>query len=128
MIFSSEGKTFFLLNLFKIRFTSYSGTKDAAENLAWLPTSIMGFDANDKPLFAQWNYRIMCHALKNDLPTRYLKPILDPHSQKMYSWDNERYETTRAIRYDLEGMASIYLPILFTNIVAKMSFHKIALF
>jgi len=88
----------------KIRFTSYSGTKDLLENLAWLPTTIMGFDNNNKPSFAQWNYRILCHPLKDDLPTSSLQPILDPHAQKMNLWDDEKFLTQRAIRFDLEGV------------------------
>jgi len=63
----------------------------------------MGFDENGKPSFAQWNYRILCHPIEGDLPTSYLQPILDPHSQKMNGWSDEKFVNTRAIRFDLEG-------------------------
>ena len=91
----------------QIRFTSYSGTKDLLENLAWLPTSIMGFDENKKPKLAQWNYRILSHPLSKDLPTSHLKPIMDPHSQKMNGWNDEKFLDTRAIRFNIEGIKSI---------------------
>eukprot|EP00111_Clytia_hemisphaerica_P017985 TCONS_00053240-protein len=100
---SIDAKSWFELQE-KIRFTSYSGTKDLLENLAWLPTSIMGFDENKKPKLAQWNYRILCHPLSKDLPTSYLKPILDPHSQKMNEWDDVKLLTSRAIRFNMEGV------------------------
>ncbi|XP_066927101.1 uncharacterized protein [Clytia hemisphaerica] len=100
---SIDAKSWFELQN-KIRFTSYSGTKDLLENLAWLPTSIFGFDENKKPKLAQWNYRILCHPLSKDLPTSYLKPIMDPHSQKMNGWNDEKFLNTRAIRFNIEGV------------------------
>ena len=67
----------------------------------------MGFDENKKPKLAQWNYRILCHPLSKDLPTSHLKPIMDPHSQKMNGWNDEKFLDTRAIRFNIEGIKSI---------------------
>lgn len=64
----------------------------------------MGFNAKNKPIFAQWNYRILCHPLKDDLPTSYLKPIMDPATQKMRGWDDEALMNSRTIRFDIEGL------------------------
>jgi hypothetical protein len=51
----------------KIRFTSYTGRKDNLENFAYLPTTII--EGNETTtVFAQWNYRILCHPLKDYLP------------------------------------------------------------
>jgi hypothetical protein len=48
----------------KIRFTSYTGRKDNLENFAYLPTTIMETVNDTTAVFAQWNYRILCHPLK----------------------------------------------------------------
>ena len=48
----------------KIRFTSYTGRKDNLENFAYLPTTIMEIVNKTTAVFAQWNYRILCHPLK----------------------------------------------------------------
>ena len=56
----------------KVRFTSYSGRKDNLENFAYLPTTILDLENETHPVFAQWNYRILCHPLKNDLPLNRL--------------------------------------------------------
>ncbi|XP_046577079.1 uncharacterized protein LOC124284987 [Haliotis rubra] len=55
----------------KVRFTTYSGSKSFQENFAFLPTTIMEV-VNGQPVFAQWNYRILCHPLTRDLPLKYL--------------------------------------------------------
>lgn len=52
----------------KIRFTSYTGRKDNLENFAYLPTTIMETVNETTAVFAQWNYRILCHPLKDYLP------------------------------------------------------------
>ena len=54
--------------------------------------------------FLSMTYRILCHPLKDDLPTSYLRPILDPHSQKMNGWNDEQFLNTRAVRFNMEGM------------------------
>lgn len=52
----------------KIRFTSYTGRKDNMENFAYLPTTIMETVNDTITRYAQWNYRILCHPLKTDVP------------------------------------------------------------
>ncbi|RUS91605.1 hypothetical protein EGW08_000578, partial [Elysia chlorotica] len=45
---------------------------------ASLPVTIMGIDETTKlPIYAQWNYRVLCHPLENDLPTAHIKPVED---------------------------------------------------
>ena len=60
----------------KIRFTAYTGGKHYLENFSYLPTTIMNMN-NGTPEYAQFNYRILCHPLKNDLPLGLLKPVDD---------------------------------------------------
>ena len=64
-----------------IRYTAMSGTKDKQENYAFLPTTITRMDG-PTPVVAQWNYRIVCHPLKNDLPLNRFRPVID-QAQKM---------------------------------------------
>ena len=64
----------------------------------------MDFTDDGKPIFAQWNYRILCHPLSKDLPTKYLKLVKDITVQKMKNWDTERYTVSRAAKFDLQGL------------------------
>ena len=69
-------------------FISHSGTNSRLENLAHRPTAIMGYRSNKKLSFAQWNYRIMCHKLKNDLPASYFKVAYDAALQQLSKRDD----------------------------------------
>merc|ERR1719378_1101390 len=71
-----DAKTWFDLQD-KFRFTSYTGSKSLLENLPFLPTTIMRYVNETIPVFAQWNYRIACHPLKQDVPLSKLKPVDD---------------------------------------------------
>jgi len=84
----------------KIRFTSYAGSKSNLENFAFLPT-IMYNITDGVPQFAQWNYRILCHPLSQDIPTSYfaLQDDLSSRVPHKYTW--ERMPNMRAARYKL---------------------------
>ena len=88
----------------KSSFTSYSGTKSKDENLAHLPTAIIDFTDNKEPIFAQWNYRILCHPLGSNLPTSYFKPIFEIAAQNMTRRTNDDYVNSTSARFDLEGI------------------------
>ncbi|XP_012939511.1 uncharacterized protein LOC106012130, partial [Aplysia californica] len=57
----------------KVRYMAYTGLKDNLENLAFLPRKIMSVSDDGHPHIAQWLYRILCHPIQGDLPTRYLR-------------------------------------------------------
>jgi len=57
----------------KARFTSLTGSKSVLENFAFLPTNIQSVDDKGNPTYVQWSYRILCHPLKDDLPTKYFE-------------------------------------------------------
>ena len=92
-----DGVSFFDLAE-KIRFTSYSGGKDLLENFAFLPTTIIQM-TNSTPIFAQWNYRIMCHPLEKDVPISrlHLKDDLSIRARNM--WTTEQMEASRAAHF-----------------------------
>ncbi|OWF50598.1 uncharacterized protein LOC110450222 [Mizuhopecten yessoensis] len=50
----------------KIRFASYTGSKSLMENYGFLPTTLVDVK-NGTPVYAQWNYRILCHPIKTEL-------------------------------------------------------------
>ena len=85
----------------KIRFTSYTGRKDNLENFSWLPTTIMDLINGTIPVFAQWNYRILCHPLKRDIPLNRFR-VADELQPRMASkrtlWEHAK---TRAARFQL---------------------------
>lgn len=86
----------------KVRFTSYTGTKSLSENLAFLPTTIMGMRNGSTPLFAQWNYRILCHKLKTHVPLTKLRPVEDVASRMIKKLDMDKYKMSRAARFELD--------------------------
>ena len=87
-----------------MRLTSYHGTKSILENLAHLPTKIIRFTPDKQPVLAQWNYRILCHPLKDDLPLKNLKLVLDPATQRMRGYSNDKYRSSRSAKFDIGGI------------------------
>jgi hypothetical protein len=84
----------------RYRFMSYSGTKENLENLAFLPRMIPRF-VNDTIQFAQWNYRILCHPLKQDLQTDRFRVVDDLASRMVTGMSLEQFEQTREARFTL---------------------------
>ncbi len=85
----------------KIRLTSYNGGKSLLENYAFLPTTIMEMVNETTPRLAQWNYRIMCHPLKNNLPLNRFRLVDDPVSRMRDGMDWYQYLQSRAARFQL---------------------------
>lgn len=74
------------------------------ENLAYLPTKIVRFTDKKAPVFAQWNYRIACHPISRDIPTKYFEPRFDAAAQLRNRADDDQYINSRAARFDIEGV------------------------
>jgi len=83
----------------KARYLAHAGTKSRNENLSVLPTKIMGLINDTFPQFAQWNYRIMCHPLKDDLPLNRMRVAEDLASRLMAHRDILYHDKSRAARY-----------------------------
>jgi len=58
----------------KVRYSAHTGSKSVNENYSLLPTTIMEV-VNGVPVYAQWNYRILCHPLKDDLPLAHIREL-----------------------------------------------------
>lgn len=84
----------------KIRFTAFSGRKSNDENLSYLPTTVQEM-INGKPVFAQWNYRILCHPLSRFIELRRLRLVDDLAARMMYKREYKDHYWTRAARFEL---------------------------
>jgi len=85
----------------KVRFTSYTGRKDNLENFAFLPTTIMEIINGTIPVFAQWNYRILCHPLSRDVPLNRFRVVDEFQSRLPSRRKYEEQTSTRAARFQL---------------------------
>ena len=91
-----------IVYLYYHRYTAMSGTKDQLENYSFLPTTIVRMDGR-KPVIAQWNYRIICHPLKNDLPLNRFRAILDESQKEGFGTSTDYSATDRGLRFRLNA-------------------------
>ncbi len=85
----------------KIRFTSNTGSKDSNENFAYLPTTILEVLEDGTPVFAQWNFRILCHPIKRDIPLNRLQVVDDINLRMATKKSMAELAATRAARFAL---------------------------
>ncbi|KAL9989564.1 hypothetical protein ACROYT_G004126, partial [Oculina patagonica] len=85
----------------KVRFTSYTGRKDNLENFSFLPTTIIDIINGTIPVFAQWNYRILCHPLSRDVPLNRFRVVDEFHSRLPARRRYEEQANTRAARFQI---------------------------
>ena len=85
----------------KVRFTSYTGRKDNLENFSFLPTTIIDIINETIPVFAQWNYRILCHPISRDIPLNRFRVVDDFHARLPARRKYEEQANTRAARFQL---------------------------
>ncbi|CAL1535720.1 unnamed protein product [Lymnaea stagnalis] len=86
----------------QIRYTGYTGNKDLKENYSFLPTAIISInDTNGRPLYAQWNYRILCKPFSGDIPTKYFRLQDDLANRESYRFTVARVPELRVARYRL---------------------------
>ena len=90
----------------KVRFTSYTGRKDNQENLSFLPTSIIDIINGTIPVFAQWNYRILCHPVSRDIPLNRFRVVDEFHTRLPARRKYEEQAGTRAARFQLNPQDS----------------------
>ena len=83
----------------KVRYTSYTGGKSNKENFSYLPTTIMNMINGTLPQIAQWNYRILCHPLKRDVPLNRFRVVDDLMARMANKKTLKEHERTRAARF-----------------------------
>lgn len=84
----------------KIRFTSYTGDKSNLQNFAYLPTTILNV-TNGVPVFAQWNFRILCHPTKSYVERKELKPVEALGTRMARKITFDQYYKLRTARFTL---------------------------
>ena len=61
------------------------------------------------PVLAQWNFAIMCHPLKQDLPLNRLRPVDDLKTRMaMGGATMEKYEASRTARYQVKNNKKVF--------------------
>ena len=85
----------------KVRFMSYTGSKNDGENLAFLPTSIIDMKNDTDPVFAQWNYRILCHPLRKSLDKTRLRVIDDLGNRMAFTRTLDVHAQSRSARFQI---------------------------
>ncbi|CAH1779556.1 unnamed protein product, partial [Owenia fusiformis] len=90
----------------KVMYTSYTGSKSRLENLAYLPVKIMNFANDTTPIFAQWNYRIMCHPIKRHVPLHAFHLVDDIKTRKMRQETTEKLSMSRKARFQINHILS----------------------
>ncbi|XP_052775223.1 uncharacterized protein LOC128213503 [Mya arenaria] len=90
----------------KVRFTSASGGKSQFENFSYLPTTVINVTDDGEPVYAQWNYRILCHPIKTPLSLQDFKPVDDLAVRMYNNIDMTKYAKNRAARFTFTPDAS----------------------
>lgn len=88
----------------KYRYEAYSGAKDEFENFAYLPTAVWNIVNGSIPVLAQWNYRILCHPLKQDLPLNRFRVVDDVTSRMRKQLTMKELSMTRAAHFQLNPL------------------------
>ena len=84
----------------QFKYTVESGRKDPFENISFLPRSVHRV-VNGTPEFAQWNYRVLCQPLSEDLPLNRFRVVDDVAARMSYKQDFNEYSASMRARYQL---------------------------
>merc|ERR1712038_3255 len=87
----------------KVRYTGNSGTKSTKENYSFLPMKIFSTNDNGEPVYAQWNYRILCHPLKKHVPVANLRVIDDLSNRMKNGKTLKEHGMSRRARFEVWG-------------------------
>ena len=85
----------------KTMFAAYSGAKSILENLSLLPTKILQVINGTVPIFAQWNYRILCNPISKDIPLGAFDLVEDLGARMMRQKNIDNHRHSRAARFQL---------------------------
>ena len=85
----------------KVRFMSNTGSKDGKENFCFLPTAIIDMANDSTPIYAQWNYRILCHEPNEYIYRNRLRMVDDLGVRVGYGYNQEQFAGQRGARFQL---------------------------
>ncbi|XP_033743388.1 uncharacterized protein LOC117329518 [Pecten maximus] len=89
----------------KVRFTSYTGGKSNSENYSFLPTTITDV-VDGVPVYAQWNYRIVCHPIRTSAVTLSSFALIDDLGVRMarrFTFEKAYHQRTARFRINPRG-------------------------
>jgi len=91
-----------------MRFLTNSGRKNSLENIPFLPSAVRRMRHNDShPEIANFEYRIACHPLKEDLPTSRFRVAPDLHSQLFAQYRTSKHvRDSRQARFEVHPATS----------------------
>jgi len=91
----------------KIRYMAATGGKNQFENFSFLPTTIVNVTVDGRPVYAQWNYRIVCHPIQTRVDLRDIE-LVDDLAPRLASRRNmTQYSQTRRARFRLAASHGI---------------------
>ncbi|KAK7491560.1 hypothetical protein BaRGS_00017199, partial [Batillaria attramentaria] len=85
------------------RWTAYTGDKSIKENYAQLPTTIINVTDDGLPVFAQWNYRILCHPIQKQLKRSDFKLVEDLGKRLAVNKAYDELGSTRLVMKEIPG-------------------------
>ncbi|CAH1776259.1 unnamed protein product [Owenia fusiformis] len=106
----------------KIQFNAYTGRKSNLENYAFLPRKIIELVNGTIPVTAQWNYRILCHPLKEFLNPNRLRLIDDVATRMMFYNNVDQHLESRRARFQLNTKDTPWINYKLYN--DKMAQHR----
>lgn len=84
-----------------VRYTSYTGDDSNNENYLFLPTTIINVTEHGEPVYAQWNYRILCHPIRTLLKLQDFQLVDDLASRMRSRKTFTAFGKTREARFRL---------------------------
>ncbi|KAL8576856.1 hypothetical protein ACOMHN_066002 [Nucella lapillus] len=81
------------------------GDKHMQENLAYLPSMLLNV-THGVPTMAQWNYRVLCHPVRQDVRARDLRPVEDLANRLASKHRWRDYVMSRAARFSLNPFSA----------------------
>ena len=87
----------------KVRYTSYTGGKNNNENFSFLPTTIINVTEHGQPVYAQWNYRIVCNPIHHALRLQDFQLIDDLAARMRQRRNLTAFGRSRAARFRVAG-------------------------
>ncbi|XP_013381893.1 uncharacterized protein LOC106152730 [Lingula anatina] len=92
----------FLSNEERARYQAYSGAIPL-ERHSFKPTSIVDFE-NGKPVFATWDYRVLCHPVNQDIPTSTFRVVDDLSIRTPRKWTLDQLSRTTLAKFQLNPL------------------------
>ncbi|XP_067933093.1 uncharacterized protein [Watersipora subatra] len=106
----------------KIRYTTATGRKSTKENFAYLPSTIADVDDYGNIIYSQWNYRILCHPVKNyEVPLTRLRLENDLGVRVANGKTFEEFAKQRSARFSLHPDPTTNKPFSTKDLMVRTS-------